>query len=317
MSLPEILRRPLALPVVASPMFILSGPELVIAQCTCRRDRLVPRAQRAARRACWMTGCTASSRRTATFALQNPDQPVAPFAVNQIVHKSQRPPRADVRSCVEHQVPIVITSLGARPDINDADPLLRRHRAARRDQRHVRPQGRSRRAPTASSPSRPARAATPAPRRRSRCCRRSASGSTGRSLLSGSIAHGASILAAQAAGADLAYVGSAFMSTDEANNDDGYKQMIVDSTAPTTSSTATCSPASTATTCAAASRPPGWTRRTCRCPTRRPWTSARAAAATPRPGATSGARARASARSAGARAWPSWSSSCAPSTTRR
>ncbi len=229
MSLPEILRRPLALPVVASPMFILSGPELVIAQCTAGVIGSFPalNARPAALLDDWLHRIVED---TATFALQHPEQPVAPFAVNQIVHKSNDRLEADVQMCIDHQVPIVITSLGARPEINDAihsyggivlhDVINDRfaHKAIEKGADGL----------IAVAAGAGGHAGTTSPFALLREIRQWFDGPL---LLSGSIAHGASILAAQVAGADLAYVGSAFMSTHEANNDDDYKQMVVDSKA--------------------------------------------------------------------------------------
>ena len=117
--LPEILRTPLALPVVASPMFICSGPELVIAQCQAGVIGSFPalNARPAAALGEWLDRITSE---LADFAAANPDQPVAPFAVNQIVHGSNQRLDEDLATCVEHEVPIVITSLGARPEVNEA-----------------------------------------------------------------------------------------------------------------------------------------------------------------------------------------------------
>ncbi len=219
----------MALPVVASPLFIVSGPELVIAQCTAGVVGSFPalNARPAALLDDWLHRIT---EETQAFAQQNPDQPVAPFAVNQIVHKSNDRLEADVQMCIDHQVPIVITSLGARPEINDAihsyggivlhDIINDRfaHKAIEKGADGL----------IAVAAGAGGHAGTTSPFALVREIRRWFDGPL---LLSGSIAHGASVLAAQVAGADLAYVGSAFMSTHEANNDDAYKQMIVDSSA--------------------------------------------------------------------------------------
>ncbi len=228
MSLPEILRRPMALPVVASPLFIVSGPELVIAQCTAGVIGSFPalNARPASVLGEWLDRI---SEETQAFATAHPDRPVAPFAVNQIVHKSNDRLEADVQMCVDHQVPIVITSLGARPEINDAihsyggivlhDVINDRfaHKAIEKGADGL----------IAVAAGAGGHAGTTSPFALLREIRQWFDGPL---LLSGSIGHGASVLAAQIAGADLAYVGSAFMSTDEANNDDAYKQMIVDGT---------------------------------------------------------------------------------------
>ena len=119
MALPDILNQPLALPVVASPMFIASGPELVIAQCQAGIIGSFPalNARPASELTTWLTRI---EQELASFKAEHPDRPVAPFAVNQIVHRSNDRLEADMEVVVEHQVPIVITSLGARTDINDA-----------------------------------------------------------------------------------------------------------------------------------------------------------------------------------------------------
>jgi hypothetical protein len=119
MSLPEVLRSPLTLPLVASPMFIASGPALVTAQCQAGVIGAFPalNARPAALLDDWLHEIAESN---ATFAAQNPDAVVAPFAVNQIVHKSNDRLDADMELVVKHEVPIVITSLGARPEINEA-----------------------------------------------------------------------------------------------------------------------------------------------------------------------------------------------------
>lgn len=228
MTLPEILRRPMALPVVASPLFIVSGPELVIAQCTAGVIGSFPalNARPAAVLDDWLHQITEENL---SFAAQHPDQPVAPFAVNQIVHKSNDRLEADVQMCVDHQVPIVITSLGARPEINDAihsyggivlhDVISDRfaHKAIEKGADGL----------IAVAAGAGGHAGVTSPFALLREIRQWFDGPL---LLSGAIAHGASILAAQVAGADMAYVGSAFMSTHEANNDDAYKQMLVDGT---------------------------------------------------------------------------------------
>ncbi|MGJ9421387.1 NAD(P)H-dependent flavin oxidoreductase [Aeromicrobium sp. CF3.5] len=227
MTLPDILTRPMALPVVASPLFIVSGPELVIAQCTAGVIGSFPalNARPAALLDDWLHRITEENL---SFAAHHPDQPVAPFAVNQIVHKSNDRLEADVQMCVDHQVPIVITSLGARPEINDAihsyggivlhDVISDRfaHKAIEKGADGL----------IAVAAGAGGHAGVTSPFALLREIRRWFDGPL---LLSGAIAHGASILAAQVAGADMAYVGSAFMSTHEANNDDAYKQMLVDS----------------------------------------------------------------------------------------
>lgn len=227
MSLPEVLRSPLALPLVASPMFIASGPALVTAQCQAGVIGAFPalNARPAALLDDWLHEIAESN---ATFAAQNPDAIVAPFAVNQIVHKSNDRLEADMDLVVKHEVPIVITSLGARPEINEAvhsyggivlhDIINDRfaHKAIEKGADGL----------IAVAAGAGGHAGTQSPLALLQEIRAWFDGPL---LLSGAIAHGRSILAALAAGADFAYVGSAFLATHEANVVDGYKQMIVDS----------------------------------------------------------------------------------------
>lgn len=227
MSLPEVLRSPLTLPLVASPMFIASGPALVTAQCQAGVIGAFPalNARPAALLDDWLHEIAESN---ATFAAQNPDAVVAPFAVNQIVHKSNDRLDADMELVVKHEVPIVITSLGARPEINEAvhsyggivlhDVINDRfaHKAIEKGADGL----------IAVAAGAGGHAGTQSPLALLQEIRAWFDGPL---LLSGAIAHGRSILAALAAGADFAYVGSAFLATHEANVVEGYKQMIVDS----------------------------------------------------------------------------------------
>ncbi|GAA1734871.1 nitronate monooxygenase family protein [Aeromicrobium alkaliterrae] len=229
MSLPDVLRSPLTLPVVASPMFIASGPELVKAQCQAGVIGSFPalNARPAALLDDWLHDIRESN---AKHAEANPGAVVAPFAVNQIVHKSNDRLDADMELVVKHQVPIVITSLGARPEINDAvhsyggivlhDIINDRfaHKAIEKGADGL----------IAVAAGAGGHAGTQSPLALLQEIRAWFDGPL---LLSGAIAHGRSILAALAAGADFAYVGSAFLATHEANVVDGYKDMIVDSSA--------------------------------------------------------------------------------------
>ncbi|SKB09073.1 NAD(P)H-dependent flavin oxidoreductase [Aeromicrobium choanae] len=222
MSLPTVLQNRLSLPVVASPMFIASGPELVIAQCKAGVVGSFPalNARPASLLGDWLDRI--ESELAGTDA--------APFAVNQIVHRSNNRLDEDMATIVEHQVPIVITSLGARPEINEAvhsyggivlhDIINNRfaHKAIEKGADGL----------IAVAAGAGGHAGTLSPFALVQEIRQWFDGPL---LLSGSIAHGRSVLAAQAAGADLAYVGSAFLATDEANVVDGYKQMIVESSA--------------------------------------------------------------------------------------
>lgn len=229
MSLPEILKTPLTVPVVASPMFIASGPKLVSAQCQAGVIGSFPalNARPASQLSDWLDEITESN---AAYAIANPDALVAPFAVNQIVHRSNPRLEEDLATIVEHKVPIVITSLGARPDVNDAvhsyggivlhdvvnDAFA--HKAIERGADGL----------IAVAAGAGGHAGTLSPFALVQEIREWFDGPL---LLSGAIAHGRSILAALAAGADFAYVGSAFLATDEANVVDDYKDMVVGSRA--------------------------------------------------------------------------------------
>jgi len=119
MSLPKILTQRLRLPVVAAPLFIISTPELVIAQCKAGIVGSFPalNARPAERLSQWIEQITQA---LAEHDRLHPERPAAPFAVNQIVHRSNERLEQDMAVCVEHKVPIIITSLGARPEINQA-----------------------------------------------------------------------------------------------------------------------------------------------------------------------------------------------------
>ncbi|MEU9705569.1 nitronate monooxygenase family protein [Streptomyces sp. NPDC047981] len=229
MPLPPALSRPLKLPVVGSPLFIASGPELVIAQCQAGVIGSFPalNARPASLLNDWLDRIT---EETTAYATAHPDAVVAPYAVNQIVHRSNDRLDHDMNVIVKHRVPIVITSLGARPEINDAvhayggivlhdvttDEFA--HKAVEKGADGL----------IAVAAGAGGHAGTQSPFALVQEIRRWFDGPL---LMSGAIAHGRSILAALAAGADLAYVGSAFLSTVEANNPAAYKKMIVDSTA--------------------------------------------------------------------------------------
>jgi len=229
MSLPEILQTPLTVPVVASPMFIASGPKLVAAQCQAGVIGSFPalNARPASQLGDWLDEITESN---AAYAAANPDAVVAPFAVNQIVHRSNARLDEDLATIVEHKVPIVITSLGARPDVNEAvhsyggivlHDIINNtfaHKAIER--------GADGLIAVAAGAGGHAGTLSPFP-----LIQEIREWFDGPLLLSGAIAHGRSILAALAAGANFAYVGSAFLATDEANVVEDYKNMVVDSRA--------------------------------------------------------------------------------------
>ncbi|MFT4298892.1 MAG: nitronate monooxygenase family protein [Aeromicrobium sp.] len=229
MALPAALDRPLRLPVVASPMFIASGPDLVKAQCQAGVIGAFPALNARPQTLLddWLHEIAESN---AAFAAAHPEAPVGPFAVNQIVHRSNDRLEADMDLVVKHEVPIVITSLGARPEINEAvhsyggivlhDVINDRfaHKAIEKGADGL----------IAVAAGAGGHAGTLSPFALVQEIRRWFDGPL---LLSGAMAHGRSILAALAAGADFAYVGSAFLATHEANTVEDYKRMIVDSSA--------------------------------------------------------------------------------------
>ncbi|EID80824.1 MULTISPECIES: NAD(P)H-dependent flavin oxidoreductase [Rhodococcus] len=229
MSLPSVLSDRLRLPAVASPMFIVSGPDLVIAQCASGIVGSFPslnaRPQPVLRE--WLTRITEA---LAKHDANNPETPSAPYAVNLIVHQSNDRLDEDLATIVEFQVPIVITSLGARADVNEAihsyGGIVLHDVINNTFARKAVEKGADGLIAVAAGAG--GHAGTLSPFALIQEIREWFDGPV---LLSGSIAHGRSVLAAQAAGADLAYIGSAFIATEEANADQGYKQMIVDSTA--------------------------------------------------------------------------------------
>lgn len=228
MSLPAILQG-LSIPVVCSPMFILSNPDLVIAQCKAGVVGSFPalNARPAHVLEEWLERIT---RELAEYNAQNPDRPAAPFAVNQIVHKSNDRLEHDLEVCARFKVPIIITSLGAREDVNakvhEWGGIVLHDVINDKFSRKAIEKGADGLIAVAAGAG--GHAGTLSPFALISEIREWFDGPL---LLSGSISNGNSILAAQAAGADLAYIGSTFIATEEANADPAYKQMIVDSSA--------------------------------------------------------------------------------------
>ncbi|MCT1872552.1 NAD(P)H-dependent flavin oxidoreductase [Brevibacterium luteolum] len=229
MALPEVLTRPLRLPVIASPMFIASGPQLVTAQCQAGVIGAFPtlNARPAELLDEWLHEIEESN---AAFAKANPDKPVGAVAANLIVHRSNNRIEADLETIVKHQVPIVITSLGARTEVNDAVHSyggIVLHDVIHNGFAHKAiDKGADGLILVAAGAGGHAGMLSPFA-----FLNEVRAWFDGPIALSGALAHGRSVLAAQAAGADFAYVGSAFLSTPEAQVTDGYRQMIVDSTA--------------------------------------------------------------------------------------
>lgn len=224
MSLPAIFDR-LRLPVIGSPMFIVSGPDLVIAQCKAGIVGSFPALNARPQSLLdeWLHRIT---EELAAHNRDHPDRPAAPFAVNQIVHKSNDRLEADVETCAKWQVPIVITSLGAREDLNHAvhswGGITLHDVINDRFARKAIEKGADGLIPVAAGAG--GHAGTISPFALVSEIREWFDGPV---ALSGAIANGHSILAAQAMGADLAYIGSPFIATVEANADQAYKDGIV------------------------------------------------------------------------------------------
>ena len=229
MSLPPILRDRLRLPVIGSPLFIISNPDLVIAQCTSGVVGSFPslNARPVSLLDEWLHRIT---EELAAWDRDHPDMPSAPFAVNQIVHRTNNRLEEDLELCVKWKVPVVITSLGAREDLNAAihsyGGITLHDVINNRFARKAIEKGADGLIPVAAGAG--GHAGTLSPFALVQEIREWFDGPV---ALSGSIANGAAILAAQAMGADLAYIGSAFIATQEANAPQGYKDMIVESQA--------------------------------------------------------------------------------------
>lgn len=226
MALPPILRDRLRLPVIASPLFIISNPDLVIAQCKAGIVGSFPslNARPLSQLDEWLARIT---EELAAHDRAHPEAPSAPFAVNQIVHKTNNRLEDDIALCVKYKVPVVITSLGAREDLNQAihsyGGITLHDVITDRFARKAIEKGADGLIPVAAGAG--GHAGTLSPFALIQEIRQWFDGPV---ALSGSIASGRSVLAAQAMGADLAYVGSAFIATEEANAVAAYKQAIVD-----------------------------------------------------------------------------------------
>ena len=225
MTVPPILSR-LRLPIIASPMFIISGPELVIAQCKAGIVGSFPalNARPQALLDEWLHRIT---EELAAHNRAHPDRPAAPYAVNQIVHRSNDRLEQDLATCAKWQVPIVITSLGAREDLNTAvhgwGGITFHDIIDDRFARKAVEKGADGLIAVATGAG--GHAGRLSPFALVSEIRQWFDGSL---ALSGAIATGDAVLAAQAMGADFAYIGSPFIATEEANADPAYKQGIVD-----------------------------------------------------------------------------------------
>ena len=224
-KLPSALQK-LALPVIGSPLFIISNPKLVIEQCKAGIVGSMPalNARPAEQLEDWLAEITET---LAAWDKAHPDSPSAPFAINQIVHKSNDRLEHDMQVCAKYKVPIVITSLGAREDVNQAvhswggvvlHDIINNKFAKKAIEKGA--DGLIAVAAGAGG-----HAGVKSPFALIQEIRQWFDGPV---ALSGAIATGDAVLAAQAMGADFAYIGSTFIATDEARAVDGYKQAIVE-----------------------------------------------------------------------------------------
>ena len=228
MALPSVFD-PLRLPVIGSPLFIISGPELVIAQCKAGIMGSFPALNARPVHVLdeWLDRITTE---LAEHTAKHPDRPAAPFAVNQIVHKSNDRLMQDVELCVKHKVSVIITSLGARVEVNDAihsyGGVVLHDVINVEFAKKALDKGADGLVPVCSGAGGHAGKLSPFA-----LVQELREFFDGPIALSGSIANGRSIAAALAMGADLAYIGSAFIPCHEANGVDPQKDMMVASKA--------------------------------------------------------------------------------------
>jgi len=228
MSLPLVLQN-LRLPVIGAPLFIISNPDMALAQCKAGVVGSFPalNARPPALLDEWLHCMT---EELAAWDRVHPDRPSAPFAVNQIVHGTNSRLEQDLALCVKWKVPLVITSLGARPEVNDAvhsyGGLVLHDVINNRFARKAVEKGADGLILVAAGAGGHAGALSPFA-----LVQEVRAWFDGPIALSGAIATGAAVLAAQAMGADLGYIGSAFIATEEANASRAYKQGIVDGSA--------------------------------------------------------------------------------------
>jgi nitronate monooxygenase len=225
MPLPAVLAK-LPLPIIGAPLFIISNPKLVIAQCTAGVVGSMPalNARPASQLDEWLAEITEA---LAAHDKAHPDRPAAPFAINQIVHKSNDRLEHDLQVCAKYKVPIVITSLGARTDLNQAvhswggvvlHDIINDFFAKKAIEK-----GADGLIAVAAGAGGHAGVKSPFA-----LVQEIRAWFDGPLALSGAIATGGAVLAAQAMGADFAYIGSAFIATEEARAVEAYKQAIVE-----------------------------------------------------------------------------------------
>ena len=226
MTLPAVLQN-LPLPIIGAPLFIISTPKLVIAQCIAGVVGAMPslNARPAELLDDWLAEITET---LAAHNKAHPEKPAAPYAINQIVHKSNDRLDADMALCAKYKVPLIISSLGARTDVNDAvhawggvvmHDIINNFFAKKAIEK-----GADGLIAVAAGAGGHAGVKSPFA-----LIQEIREWFDGPLALSGSIANGGAVAAALAMGADFAYIGSAFIATDEARAVDGYKQMIVES----------------------------------------------------------------------------------------
>jgi nitronate monooxygenase len=227
MALPRVLQG-LRIPVVGAPLFIISNPKLVIAQCTAGIVGSMPalNARPAEQLDEWLAEITET---LAAWNRDHAERPAAPFAINQIVHKSNDRLEHDMQVCAKYKAPVVITSLGARTDVNDAvhawGGIVLHDIIDNRFARKAIDKGADGLIAVAAGAGGHAGVKSPFA-----LIQEIREWFDGPLLLSGALATGGGVLAAQAMGADLAYIGSAFIATQEARASDAYKQAIVEGT---------------------------------------------------------------------------------------
>ena len=224
-KLPPALQN-LSLPVIGSPLFIISNPKLVIEQCKAGVVGSMPalNARPAELLDEWLAEITET---LAAYNKANPDKPAAPFAINQIVHKSNDRLEHDMQVCAKYKVPIIITSLGAREDVNQAvhawGGVVLHDIINNKFARKAIEKGADGLIAVAAGAGGHAGVKSPFA-----LIQEIRQWFDGPIALSGSIASGGAVLAAQAMGADFGYIGSAFIATHEARASDAYKQAIVE-----------------------------------------------------------------------------------------
>jgi len=228
-AIPNHIKNNLSIPVIGSPLFLVSGPELVIAQCKAGIIGSFPALNARPQHVLgeWITRIKAE---LATYQEQNPDKKVAPFAVNQICHGSNDRLMDDMATCVEHQVPIIITSLRPPAELVEAahsyGGLVYHDVINVRHAKKAAEQGVDGLILVCAGAGGHAGALSPFA-----LLREIKEWFDGTIILSGSIGDGYSVASSLALGADFAYMGTRFIATKEANADQGYKQMLIESAA--------------------------------------------------------------------------------------